>query len=203
MIFGCTAEKETDEAEPANTDVSDEESDTDKTGIYEGWTTYANDLYKYQFKYPSNATVEEAKKDMFGLSQEDADAGLSFDDVFEKYTGKICLNISYSKLGYITISAPENKEFAHVTCGRTGIGSCETANKTEQVTVDGKTYTANGMEQKCGGDLLIMHNETFVVTLDDGTRIEYGSTADPDFTYQDYLNAKKDMLGIIESYEKI
>lgn len=171
------------------------------TDPYIGWLTYKNNVYNYQFKYPSTATVEEATKEAFSLSPEEVAAGMTFDEKFAKYTGKICLSVSY-QLGYINISAPVNKDFAHVICGRTGV-VYETAAKTEPVIINGKTYTANGYEERGPGETLDKHNETMVVILDDGTRIEYGSKPDSAHTFAEYLGIRSTILKIVSSYQKI
>jgi inhibitor of cysteine peptidase len=165
------------------------------------WNTYVNDVYEYEIKYPSEATITEAKKDTFGLSEEDQKQGLTFDDVYNQYTGKICVGVRY-KLGYIYISAPQNASMRHVTCGRTGVGG-PIEEKGEEIAVDGKKYLASGFEETGIGETLNLHNETFVINLDDGTRIEYGSLPGEQATYRDYLVIKDELLKIVESYHKI
>lgn len=167
----------------------------------EGWLTYTNDVYSYQFKYPSGVTIQEVDKSAFSLSPDEVADGVTFDDKFTKYTGKICISVSH-ELGYVQISAPENSGFAHVLCGRTGraYGGPEGE---EALTIDGKTYTAKGFEEQGPGETLNLHNETIVVTLDDGTRIEYGSRPDEIATFDDYLAIRDEIVTIVESFKKI
>lgn len=171
------------------------------TGKYEGWLTYTNSRYRYQFKYPPGAKVEEVKKEAFSLSPEEASAGVTFEDKYRKYTGQICVTISY-KLGYVQISAPPNKGFAHVLCGRTG-RAYEGPERSEELVIDGKTYTAKGFEERGPGETLNFHNETLVVTFGDGTRIEYGSQPDERFTFADYQAFRDEILKIVTSYKRI
>jgi len=105
-------------------------------------------------------------------------------------------------MGYINISAPENKDFAHVICGRTGV-AYPTTSKSETLTIDGKKYTAKGYEEKGPGETLNYHNETLAVTLDNETRMEYGAAPDETKTFTDYLTIRKDLLKIVESFERI
>jgi len=168
---------------------------------YAGWLIYTNDVYGYQFKYPARATIEEAPQEAFSLSPEEVSAGMSFEEKYARYTGKICLTINYN-LGYVQISAPVNSGFAHVICGRTG-RAYEGPARSETLTVDSRTYTASGFEERGPGETLNFHNETLMITLDDGTRIEYGSRPDETATFVDYQRMREDLIKILESYRKI
>jgi hypothetical protein len=171
---------------------------TPTTDPYAGWLTYTNDIYSYEFRYPSGASIEEVGKEAFSLSPDEVSAGVTFDDKYNKYTGKICITLSY-KLGYVQISAPPNNGFVHVICGRTG-RAYEGPARSETLTIDGRTYTASGFEERGPGETLNYHNETLVVTLEDGTRIEYGSRSDESFTFADYQTMRDEIIKIVESY---
>lgn len=183
-----------------NDDVDEENQDLDIVDE-KNWTTFKNDVYKYQIKHPKDAMIKEAKKSDFALSNEERDQGLDFDDVYEKYTGKICVTIEY-KYGYVNISVAENKDFAHVICGRTGRTN-ESTKKSENLTIEDKKYTAEGYVEKGKGDTLESHNETLVIELDSGIRIEYGAIATDQGTYEDYLEIRDVILKIVESFETI
>lgn len=168
---------------------------------YEGWLTYTNDVYDYEFKYPPEASISEVEQSAFGLSPEEVEAGVTFEDKFREYTGKICITVTYN-LGYVQISAPTNKGFAHVICGRTG-RAYEGPDRSETLTIDGGIYTAEGFEEQGPSEALNFHNETLVVTLDDGIRSEYGSRPDETATFADYLEMREEIIRIVESYKKI
>jgi hypothetical protein len=168
---------------------------------YAGWLTYTNDVYHYQFRYPAGATIEEVDQSAFSLSPEEVASGMTFADKFREYTGKICLTIN-SGLGYVQISAPANEGFAHVICGRTG-RAYEGPDRSETLTIDGGGYSATGFEEQGPGETLNYHNETLVVVLSDGTRIEYGSRPDGTATFTDYEAMRDDIIRITESYRKI
>src|SRR4030042_5321072 len=87
---------------------------------YEGWLTYTNDVYGYEFRYPPEATVTEAPESWFRVSREEFDNGVTPHDAYERYTGKICVQVEY-ELGWINISAPVNDKARYVICGRPGI----------------------------------------------------------------------------------
>lgn len=171
------------------------------TGEYEGWLTYTNDVYNYEFKYPRGAGIEEAAREAFSLSPEEAAGGMTFEEKYTRYTGKICITINHG-LGYVQISAPVNSGFAHVICGRTG-RAFEGIDKSETLTIEGRTYTASGFEEQGPGEILNFHNETMVVILGDGTRIEYGSRPSETATFADYLTMKEEIIKIVESFRKI
>ena len=162
------------------------------------WQVYVNDDYGYRFYYPATATITE--HGVQGFPTDELPEGMSVDDYIaqlqEKYGNKLCIEVKY-ELGYITISAPANQGFRYATCGRTGVGVGEVIDKSETMVVAGQTYTATGfefmgVEKPC--EALSCHDETFVLQLADGTRIEYGTAAADDATYEDYLATTKDVL---------
>jgi hypothetical protein len=86
-------------------------------------------------------------------------------------------------------------------CGLTGPGAGETVEKSEEVTIEGQTYTGQGFEWV--GDMapcsppretLDCHSEMMRIQLQDGTRIEYGSRYEPTASFEDYLMKGRDML---------
>jgi hypothetical protein len=179
-----------------------EESPTPETEIaYEGWLTYTNDVYKYEFKYPTGATVAEAEQREFKVPREEWEQGVTHQDVYERYTGKICVHVDY-QLGWVTISAPVNTGFRYVNCGRTGIVNPGRARE-ETLLIDGKTYSAWGWEQQGLGETLPFHNEFLVVGLDNRTQIEYGAKPVETATFEDYLLIRDDLVRIVQSYRKL
>lgn len=153
---------------------------------YEGWLTYTNDVYGYEFRYPPEATVSEAQEDEFN---------------------RTCFDVQY-ELGSVVITLPPNEDLPYVLpCGRTG-RAYEGPDREENLVIDGKTYTAQGFEERGPGETLNYHNETLVVFLDDGTRIEYGvGPADEvtleTATFEDYLRIRDQLLNIVQSYRKL
>jgi len=143
-----------------------------------GWLTYTNATFGYIFNYPPLASVTEVD-------------------------GDTCIHIEYS-LGYIYISAPSNQGSEQIPCGRTGVGVGEVVDKTEEVIVNGQAYTAVGFEWLGGGETLNLHNETMVVTLPDGTRIEYGASPREDAVFLDYtMKTREILLMILASFQPI
>lgn len=138
------------------------------------WNTYINDVYGYEFKYPTGAEIIETQKSGFGV---------------------LCITINY-KLGYITISVPENKYFE---CGNTGVGSEYEIKDEEELTIEGKRYIAEGYEMVEKGETLKFHQEFLWFTLDNGISIQYGSRNDDKALFEDYLKDKKVLKKIIES----
>ncbi len=168
---------------------------------YAGWLTYTNDVYEYEFRYPPGAEITEAPLEAFGLPTEEFEAGTTFEDVYDLYTGKICVTVSH-ELGYVNVSAPPNEGFRYVICGRTG-RAYEGPDREEALLIDGGTYTARGFEEQGPGETLDYHNETLVVSLEDGTRIEYGAGPSEVATFEDYLLMRHDLLRIVQSYRKL
>lgn len=107
-----------------------------------------------------------------------------------------CVTIEY-KQGYVTIAQKDKTS----DCLRTVTGT--KTSTTEKVTVDGKEYTATGSIKKGSDDKLSSHNETLVITLSNGNKIEYGSLLDSSSTFEDYSDIRSDILDIVKSYKKI
>lgn len=170
-------------------------------GEYEGWLTYTNDVYGYEFRYPAAATVTEASETAFHLSAEEAQEGVTFRDVYERHTGKICIHVDY-EFGYVAISAPVNRGFRYVICGRTG-RAYEGPGREETLLIDGRTYTAQGFEEQGPGETLPYHNEMLRVDLDYGRTIEYGPKPVETATFEDYLEIRDQLLEIVQSYRKL
>jgi len=142
-----------------------------------------------------------------GFPTEELPEGMSIDDYIaqleEQYGERLCVSLQFSS-GYITISPPENEAFKYAICGRTGVGVGELINKSEDVFVAGGFYKAEGFEFIGEGETIPDHNETFVIQLPDGTRIEYGARPVEDVTYDEYLTEVKSMLlQILSTYEVI
>jgi len=171
-------------------------------GEYEGWLTYTNDVYGYEIRYPPEATVTEAPEGFFTVPREEFDKGVTIHDAYERYTGKICVSVGY-EAGYVLISAPANNGgFQYAMCGRTS-RAFEGPSRKETLLIEGETYTASGFEEQGPGETIEYHNETLVVVLDDGTRIEYGARPVETATFEDYLQIRDDLVKIIQSYRKV
>jgi len=169
------------------------------------WQIYVNDDAGYRFYYPPAAAI--AEQGVEGFPTDELPEGMSVDDYVaqleQQYGHKLCVSVGY-ELGYVNISAPANQGFRYAICGRTGVGVGEMLKKSETIVVAGQPYTASGFEfvgpeQPC--EALACHNETFVLQLADGTRIEYGAAPADNATYEDYLRTTRDiLLQVVASY---
>jgi hypothetical protein len=172
---------------------------------YAGWSTYVNEFYGYQFRYPIESTITERGPDGFPAEElpEGMTAEAYLEQLTEKYSEQLCVSINYS-YGYINILSPTDSGFQYTICGRTGVGAGELIDKTEEVYIAGETYTAKGFEFIGSGGELPDHNETLVINLKDGTRVEFGARPVEGATYEDYLmETKLILLQILSTYEVI
>jgi hypothetical protein len=172
---------------------------------YEGWSTYINEDYGYQFRYPEEADILETG--VMGFPTEELPEGMSIDDYIaqleEQYGERLCVSLNFS-YGYIHFSPPENESFKYALCGRTGVGAGELVDKSEDVYVAGGFYPAEGFEFIGNDETFPEHDETLVIRLPDGTRIEYGSLPLQEADYQEYLSeVKLVLLQILSTYETI
>jgi hypothetical protein len=170
---------------------------------YQGWSTYINEFYGYQLRYPSGSTIAERGPD--GFPSEELPEGMTseayMEQLTEKYSEQLCVSIHFS-YGYIYILAPIDSNFRYAICGRTGAGAGELIDQTEEVYIAGETYTAKGFEFIGTSEELPNHNETLVITLRDGTRVEFGALPIEGASYKDYLlETKLVLLKILSTYE--
>jgi hypothetical protein len=170
---------------------------------YEGWLTYVNEFYGYQFRSPAGSTITHHGPD--GFPGDELPEGMTAEEYMEQltemYSDQLCVGIQYS-YGYIYILAPIESEFRYAICGRTGVGVGELIDKSEEVYVAGGMVTAKGFEFVGSSEMLPEHNETLVLTLADGTRIEYGARPAENASFEDYLiEAKLVLLQILSTYE--
>jgi len=119
-----------------------------------------------------------------------------------RYGDKLCVSVKY-QLGYILLSAPPNLNSRYVHCGVTGVGDYEVVATSEEITLEGQAYTAEGWEVVGPDETLAHHYEFFRVRLPDATVIEYGSWPSATATYADYLKMKSELLKIVSSYTQI
>jgi len=192
-----------------NTSINATPDEDIKADTPDGWLTYENDKYNYEFSYPTEATIGEADKNAFNMTPEEYKSGFTFEGLLEKYTGKICVNARVGT-GYVAIAAAANEKPNGDTvamCLRTGAGVCSPAsqkkgglsgNYSSNVTVDGKKYTAQGIENNCPGDAQ-PYAKSLRVKLDDGTKIEFGGFSN---SKEEYATLEAKLLQIVESYQR-
>jgi len=176
------------------------EVDGEEIDPYGEWLDYTNDNYGYELLYPSDAIITETG--VQGFPTDELSEGMSNEEYLaqleNQYSNNICVTVKVG-YGYINISAPETQKYA--ICGRTGVGVGELIDRTEEVFIAGKTYIADGFEFIGADETLPEHNETMVIYLDDGTRIEYGARPDENATFENYLlGAKLTILEILSTY---
>ncbi|MBP9760484.1 MAG: hypothetical protein KBD24_03940 [Candidatus Pacebacteria bacterium] len=124
-----------------------------------GWSTYVNDVYKYEIKYPAGVSPNEATEADFEFN-----LGLGSREEYVKYTGKLRVEI-----GGVYVSAPPNKNCEYVHCGgRTGVGAdtVMTERDPEKIVIDGREYDLQATEFRDPGS----YEVDYRVTLDDGTK---------------------------------
>jgi hypothetical protein len=171
----------------------------------DGMVSYINVDYGYQLRVPPTAEVTAIGVQSFPNAELPAGMtpGEYMVQLSQQYPEGLCVQIIY-RAGYIYISVPANREYRYATCGRTGVGAGEMMAKSEELAVAGAPQTAKGFEYIAPGGVgsgLAGHNETMVLNLADGTRIEYGARPDAATTFEDYrAEIRPVLLQIVGSY---
>jgi hypothetical protein len=164
---------------------------------------FTNEVYGYQFIYPMTASISQIGPQGYNpfempddLTEEEYLAQLQ-----EFFSDKLCVRIEY-ELGYILISAPPNQDFGYTICGITGLGVGEVIEKTEEIMVGETSYLFNGFEFISEEEPAGTHLEMLQYELDDGTRIEFGSSGNTDVSFEDYLESTREtLLDILASFD--
>lgn len=160
-----------------------------QTDIYNetSYKTFNNSKYRYQFQYPSNASVRETRLEEFSSLVNDTPEA-----AYNRLGGEVCIIVQYGK-GQVVFSAPAN-EGLNATCLRTGVGA-DAKFSTEQARIQGVVVS--------GDKIIEDFSESIRFTLSDNTNIELSGGGLDQESYQQYLDIKPELIKIIESYQKI
>ncbi|GAB4444961.1 MAG: hypothetical protein OHK0041_01760 [Anaerolineales bacterium] len=132
-------------------------------------------------------------------------AGLTFDEYLlqlQNQFGDLCVIATYRE-GFVLIQAPNAWDY--VLCGGFGVGADVVVEKSEVVSVNGKSYSARGWElYNKDGTEKFLYSEFFFVDLEDGTHIAFGWPGSADYAkFDDYLAVKEILLRMLASYRTI
>jgi hypothetical protein len=171
----------------------------------DSWPTYRNQLLRYELKYPPQAVLSTAG--VTGYPIEELPTDMEPDEFLaqleQTYAGDLCVSIQY-RIGFVTIKAAPNEGGKYTdSCGVTGVGDYDVKEKTETVMIGNRPYSAQGFEVYGRGASATFRSEFFIVHLEDGTRIDFGSDwTNQGKTYEDYLPVKEILLKILASYRR-
>lgn len=172
--------------------------------LVQGWLVYQNDLLGYEFSYPPSATISSTGPDGYPLDDIPPDASFDFKtfDLFARlegiYPDDLCVAVEYEG-GFVIIAAPLNRGGEFVTCGVTGVGVADFIERSETIVIDGRPYSATGIELYERDANATFLRAFFGLHLADGTRIQYGGGG---ATYEGYLQEKEVLLQILASYHQ-
>ena len=168
---------------------------TGSVDLTEGWKTYHNSRYSYQFRYPDTATITTFG--VMGVPTEEIPDGMNFEEykaqLEENYGDQICVQVQYA-LGVVYFIAPMEDGGKYTMCGSAGLGAGELLERSEMLTIDDTQYTVEGFELIGPNETLSAHSEMFNLVFENGLRIGYGSTSRQDATYEDYQMKGHDMI---------
>jgi hypothetical protein len=172
------------------------------SSIVDGWLVYKNPIYNYEFSYPPGTTLKISSVESF---PGELPAGVTFDEYLlqlqDKY-GDLCVIATYGE-GFLLVQAPNGWDY--VLCGGFGVGNEPIVEKSEQVFINNKVYTARGWAlYRKEGDKIILESEFFFVDLEDSTHFAYGSNLEraPD-KFENYLAVKETLLQMLASYRTV
>ena len=163
--------------------------------LTEGWKTYHNSRYGYQFRYPETATITTFG--VMGVPTEEIPQGMDFEEykaqLEDLYGDQICVQVQYA-LGVAYFIAPLEDGGKYTMCGSAGLGAGELLERSEILNIDDTHYTIGGFELIGPDESLSSHNEMFTLLFENGLRIGYGSTPRQDATFEDYQIKGHDMI---------
>ena len=172
--------------------ISNHTTSVDQT---EGWNTYHNSRYGYQFRYPDTATITTFG--VMGVPTEEIPDGMDFEEyktqLEDLYGDQICVQVQYA-LGVIYFIAPLEDGGKYTMCGSAGLGVGQLVEKSELLTIDDTQYTIEGFELIGPDETLSGHNEMYTRVFENGIRIGYGSAPHQDATFEDYQMKGHDMI---------
>jgi hypothetical protein len=135
---------------------------------------------KYEVSIPKTAFVEN-------VDTKKADGA---------YTYGLCSHIYY-KSGYITIQSPKAKDYKQIEC-LTNVD--KTISKDTEITIGKKKYPSKDYSLKAPLEKDTKPYELFVVTLENGQTIEFGSLQSYP-NYEGYAEMRGELMKVLESYK--
>jgi len=166
------------------------------------WLMYVNDRYGYTFQYDGDADVIETGVAFFDLSE--LPEGMSETEyryeLYARYGPNLCVRLELGD-GYILFDPPENHSANYTFCRRIGATTATVTKRVEAVTIEDVQYLAEGDEFEVTDG---RHNESLIIYLPSGVRIEFGGYASDDAGFEVYREEILPILiAILETYESI
>jgi hypothetical protein len=172
------------------------------SALMSGWLTYENDFYHYRFSYPPHAAIRT--QGVTGFRTEERPAGMTDEAYLTQleatYPDDICVRVNVGS-GFVTIQPADEAGGKYtVPCGVTGVGDYEIENITETMTIDGQSYTASGFLAR-NADTDAWAFEFYILWLDDGTRIDYGSMKGSQAQFQEVEETLRQIVTSLQFME--
>lgn len=185
---------------PTNTLTSTVVSGSSST---EEWLTYSSTFYNYEISYPQDAKLR--RYGVSGFPTEEQPENMTSEQYLtqlrQTYPEDICITISY-KSGVVSIMAPPENGGKYGDCAGFGIGAYDLIEHTENIIVDGVTYSAEGFEIREQNEAATWRGEFLEFRLSDDTLITLSGEPDNLNSYDEYMNTREILLQIIMSYHK-
>ncbi len=176
----------------ADQSISNQTAVTDLT---EGWKTYQNTRYGYEFRYPDTATITSFG--VMGVPPQEVPEGMGIEEyeaqLKAQYGDQICVQVEYA-LGVIYFVAPMEDGGKYTLCGNAGFGAGEPLDRSETLIIDHTEYTAEGFELIGPDETLSGHTEMLNLVFENGLWVGFGSSTRQDATFEDYQMNGHDMI---------
>jgi len=176
------------------------------SSVVPGWLTYENEFLGYSFSYPPEGTI--GHHGTTEIPPENVTTRREYLAWEETVTpNNLCVGVSY-KTGFVTVGPMDETLSLYASpCGITGIGDYTIENWEEDITIDGRAYTASGYK------LYIWETdqleEEFYILLDvnDSLRIDFGihkmgatRSGQPEVSEQEFNEIRETLLQILASF---
>lgn len=176
------------------------------SSIIPGWLTYENKFLGYSFSYPPEGTI--GHHGTTEIPPENVTTRREYLAWEETVTpNNLCVGVSY-KTGFVTVGPMDETLSLYASpCGITGIGDYTIENWEEDITIDGRAYTAGGYKLYIWETDQLVSEFYILLDVNDNLRIDFGvdkmgasQSGQPEVSEQEFNEIRETLLQILASF---
>lgn len=176
------------------------------SSVVPGWLTYENEFLGYSFSYPPEGTI--GHHGTTEIPPENVTTRREYLAWEETVTpNNLCVGVSY-KTGFVTVGPMDETLSLYASpCGITGIGDYTIENWEEDITIDGRPYTAGGYRLYIWETDQLVSEFHILLDVNDSLRIDFGihkmgatRSGQPEVSEQEFNEIRETLLQILASF---